>query len=64
MKTQEPGRKGEHKYNSDAEKELFETVYNWGKYGIVVDDTCDTFRRLLDAVENKAISDNRRWGNT
>ena len=32
------------------EKELFETVYQWGRVGVAVDETCETYQRLLSEL--------------
>ena len=33
-----------------AEKELFDTVYKWGRVGIVTDENSNTFQQLVNAI--------------
>lgn len=35
-------------------KELFDTVYQWGKVGIVTDENCNTFQDLIHKIEKEA----------
>lgn len=35
-----------------AEKNLFQTVYNWGRAGIITDENCNTFQSLLSDIRN------------
>ena len=32
----------------DLPREIFETVYQWGRVGIVVDENCPTFKGLIE----------------
>lgn len=38
------------KARREAEKELFTTVYNWGKNRIVTDELCNTFQDLVAKI--------------
>ena len=35
-----------------AERDLFKTVYDWGRVGIITDQHCNTFQELLARVRN------------
>jgi len=34
----------------EAEKELFDMVYHWGKYGIETDELCNAFQDKLEEI--------------
>lgn len=34
----------------DAEKELFNMVYNWGRIGVVTDENCNAFQDKLKEI--------------
>lgn len=33
-----------------VEKELFDTVYQWGRVGVIVDENTPTFKRILQKL--------------
>ena len=45
-------------------KELFDTVYQWGRVGIQTDENCETFQSMIKEIEDEAIFDYRRHGTT
>jgi len=45
-------------------KELFDVVYQWGRVGIKTDENCETFKKLIEEIENTAIYDYKRHGET
>lgn len=36
--------------DKDLEKELFDTVYHWGKVGVIVNENAPTFQKLINAI--------------
>lgn len=34
-------------------KELFETVYGWGRVGLVVDETAPTYQRMIEKIKRE-----------
>jgi len=34
----------------DIKRELFEMVYQWGRVGIIVDETCPAFNGIVDKL--------------
>jgi hypothetical protein len=46
----------------NLEKELFDTVYQWGRVGIVTDEKCETFQGLIKALQNQTLDDARHGG--
>jgi len=38
-------------------KELFDTVYQWGRVGIVTDENCETFKSMIEAIKEQAFDD-------
>lgn len=35
---------------AEVEKEIFDTVYQWGRVGIIVDENAPTFKRILQKL--------------
>jgi hypothetical protein len=40
----------------EIEKRLFDTIYQWGKTGIVVDEKSEFYRALLTEIEEESLS--------
>ncbi|MDL2342351.1 MAG: hypothetical protein QFB87_04720 [Patescibacteria group bacterium] len=51
------GYPGEAVPFNDLDKQIFEMVYNWGGYGVVVDHTAPAYQRLIEQLKRSTISE-------
>jgi hypothetical protein len=40
--------------NEEIERKIFETVYQWGRVGIIVDENCKTYQSMMKDLRQKA----------
>jgi len=43
-------RKRQFDYKMNKSKEIFDTVYQWGRAGIKVDYTCQTYQKAIEEL--------------
>ena len=46
----------------EIQKDIFQTVYQWGRVGIVVDEKCNTYKSLMRELERAIKKEkNGKW---
>lgn len=45
---------------TDLEQELFDTVYAWGRFGVLTDSMCETFQEMIAGIKQDAIYQEKR----